>query len=91
MFSDNYETPLDVVMGGVPAWLMQEYFKDLGAQPGADGWYEGAGWRARATQVEPKKLWSLEVGQAHLEVIGDPAVLGPIRKKLELKLIRGGG
>lgn len=91
MFNENYDTPFDAIVGGAPAWLMQEYFQDLGAKAGADGWYEGEGWRARATQVEPRKLGSLQVGQVHLEVTGDPAALGPIRKKLELKLIRGGG
>lgn len=91
MFSETYDTPFDAVIGGPPAWLMQEYFQDLGAVAGADGWYEGDGWRARATQVEPRKLGSLVVGQARLEVTGDPAVLSSIRKKLELKLMRGGG
>lgn len=86
-----YREPLDRVLPGIPPWLMQEYFRDIGGVEQPDGWFAGEGWRARVTDAEPFQIGSLRVGQVRLQLEGEPESLSLARRKLELKLIRGGG
>ncbi len=89
--SQSFREPLDVVLPSLPAWLLREYFKDLGGVELGDGWFGKDGWRARASEAESKKLGSLHIRQVRLQLEGDPDSLEKIRPQLELKLIRGGG
>lgn len=87
----SYREPYDQILPGIPPWLMQEYFRDIGGVEQPDGWFAGEGWRARVSDAEPFVLGSLRVGRVRLQLEGEPEALAAARRRLEPKLIRGGG
>ena len=70
---------------------MQEYFRDIGGVEQPDGWFAGDGWRAHVADAEPFQIGSLRVGPVRLRFDGEPEALAAARRRLEPKLIRGGG
>ena len=80
-----------LVVTGVPLWLLRAYLEELGGRPGADGLLRGDGWQARLTQVEDYEIGSLRVGQVRLELDGEAEAVGRVRKALEPRLMRAGG
>ncbi len=84
-------TRFELVIRGLPLWLLQQYLEQLGAQPAPDGWLAAPGWRARLAQVDDYAIGSLRVGQVRLEMEGEPGAVAAARQALEPRLLRGGG
>ncbi|MCB8966106.1 MAG: DUF1952 domain-containing protein [Chloroflexota bacterium] len=82
---------VDRVIRGIPAWLMGEYLQELGGVAQGNGRFTGPDWVAHVTQIEDFHLGSLHIGQIHFVLQGTDAATTALQKKLEVKLLRGGG
>lgn len=82
---------VDRIIRGIPAWLMGIYLQELGGIAGGNGRFTGPGWSAQVAQIEDFQLGSLRVGQIRLQIEGEAHVMPDLLKKIETKLLRGGG
>lgn len=81
----------EIVVRGVPIWLLRDYLQQVGGQGQVNGWCQGDGWRARLTQADDYAIGSLKVGQVKLEIEGEASAVARTRDGLEPRLLRGGG
>ena len=82
---------IDRVIKGIPAWLMGEYLQEMGAEDAGNGRYVHPDWWATVVQIEDYQIGSLRVGQIQFNVAAKAEVVEQFQKRLELKLLRGGG
>ena len=89
----------DRIIRGVPAWLMGEYLKELGAVDEGNTRveqeqrvrYSTPTVTAHVEQIEDFQLVSLRVGQIRFELEGEETAVETFKTRLEVKLLRGGG
>ena len=79
------------VIRGIPAWLMGEYLKELGAVDEGNGRYTTPSVTAAVQQIEDFVLVSLRVGQIRFVLEGEETAVDTLKTRLEVKLLRGGG
>ena len=79
------------IIRGVPAWLMGEYLKELGAVNEENGRYSTPSVTAHVEQIEDFQLVSLRVGQIRFVLEGEETAVEELKNRLEVKLLRGGG
>ena len=87
------------IIRGVPAWLMGEYLKELGAvgeentraEQDQRVRYSTPSVTAHVQQIEDFQLVSLRVGQIRFELEGEETAVEQLKERLEVKLLRGGG
>lgn len=79
------------IIRGIPAWLMGEYLKELGAVDEENGRYSTPAVSAHVEQIEDFQLVSLRVGQIRFVLKGEETAVEALKKRLEVKLLRGGG
>lgn len=82
---------MERVIRGIPAWLMGEYLQEMGGIGVGDGRYTHPQWSATVQQIADYQIGSLVVGQIQFHVEADDAIIAQFQKRLELKLLRGGG
>ncbi|MBX3060782.1 MAG: DUF1952 domain-containing protein [Anaerolineae bacterium] len=82
---------IERVIRGIPAWLMGEYLQEMGGTRVGDDRYTHPQWSATVQQIADYQIGSLVVGQIHFHVEADDAIITQFQKRLELKLLRGGG
>ena len=82
---------IDRVIRGIPAWLMGEYLQEMGASDAGNGRYTHPQWSATAEQIEDFPIGSLRIGQIRFTAEVEDAALEAFQKRLEIKLLRGGG
>ena len=79
------------IIRGIPAWLMGEYLKELGAVDEENGRFSTPTVTAHVEQIEDFHLVSLVVGQIRFVLEGEETAVEALKKRLEVKLLRGGG
>jgi len=79
------------IIRGIPAWLMGEYLKELGAVDEGNGRYSTPSISAHVEQIEDFQIASLRVGQIRFVLEGEETAVEEIKERLEVKLLRGGG
>ena len=79
------------IIRGIPAWLMGEYLKELGAIDEKNGRFSTATVTAHVEQIEDFQIVSLRVGQIRFVLEGEKTAVEALKKRLEVKLLRGGG
>ncbi len=79
------------IIRGIPAWLMGEYLKELGAVDEGNGRYSTPAVIADVEQIEDFQLVSLRVGQIRFVLEGEETAVNELKARLEVKLLRGGG
>ncbi|MBK8985525.1 MAG: DUF1952 domain-containing protein [Chloroflexi bacterium] len=79
------------IIRGIPAWLMGEYLQEMGGVAAGDGRYTHPQWSATVQQIEDYQLGALRVGQIQFLVEIEDEALPHFQKRLDLKLLRGGG
>jgi len=78
----------EIVFGGMPAWLLEEYLVELGGSRAADGTVEGDGWLATLESWRSNTS-GVAIARVTVTIEGDRAamMLAALRKKAQ----RGGG
>lgn len=84
-------TEIDRIIRGIPAWLMGEYLQEMGGVAVGNGRYSHPQWSATVQQIEDYQIGSLRVGQIQFLVEIEDQALHHFQKRLDLKLLRGGG
>jgi len=81
----------DLVVTGVPLWLLRDYLVDAGGTADGDHTVRGDGWTATLAQAEDHVVGSLRVGRVRIVVTGDDDAVARTWASLEPRLIRAGG
>jgi hypothetical protein len=76
---------------GIPEWVLRKYLEKLGGQYQPDGWFCGAGWKARLTLLEDQQYKTLTFCCVKVEFEGDSQALAEVWPRFELKTLRPGG
>ena len=76
------------VFGGVPAWLLVEYLKELGGEQADDASVRGRGWSATVA-ARPRPAGALSMGRVAVTIEGPEGKR--VMEELRRKALRGGG
>ncbi len=82
---------IDRTIRSIPAWLMEAYLQEVGGEKGEDGRIAGAGWTAQVEQIEDYQISSLVIGQIRVQIDAEDHIWPDLSKRIETKLLRGGG
>lgn len=85
------ETQRDILLTGIPGWLVEDYLAALGATQQEGAWVHPAGWRAQVEAAPDYQIGSLRVGQVWLRLYGSPEAIQAAWEALEPKVLRAGG
>lgn len=85
------ETHREILLTGLPRWLVEDYLASLGATLQRGEWVHPEGWRAQVEPAPDYQIGSLRVGQVRLRLHGSPQAVQAAWKALEPKLLRAGG
>ncbi|MDP6823819.1 MAG: MoaD family protein [Dehalococcoidia bacterium] len=81
----------ELVLRGVPLWLLREYLAAMGAAEQVAGKFAGEGWSVRMREGETPTTGTLRLTPIHVEFAGEREAVVAARETFMKKAMRGGG
>ena len=81
----------ELVLRGVPLWILRDYLAAMGAAERAAGEFAGEGWSVTMREGATPTAGTVRLTPVHVEFQGDPKAVATARATVLKKAMRGGG